>query len=167
MNSDPQNAVVTRESITLRPVKPEDEVFLLEVYAGTRANELALVPWNEEQKQAFVRMQFDAQQEHYQKYSSNGKHEIVLCGDRPVGRLWLDRKDDQIIILDLTILPSDRNHGIGSDLLRRLLKEAETAHKSVSVYVETFSLSLPLFERLGFEQVATEGINYLLKWSPP
>jgi hypothetical protein len=47
---------------TLRPVQEEDEALLLEIYASTRADEMALVPWNGAQKQAFLHMQFSAQQ---------------------------------------------------------------------------------------------------------
>jgi len=54
-------------SITLRPVTPEDETILLELYASTRADEMSLVPWSDEQKRAFVLAQFNAQQLHYRR----------------------------------------------------------------------------------------------------
>ena len=43
--------------LTLRPCTDDDLPFLLEVYASTRADEMAIVPWTDEEKQAFVRMQ--------------------------------------------------------------------------------------------------------------
>ena len=46
--------------ITLRPVEEADQDFLLSVYASSRADEMARVPWSPEQKQAFVRTQFTA-----------------------------------------------------------------------------------------------------------
>jgi ribosomal protein S18 acetylase RimI-like enzyme len=159
-------AVVAVSAISLRPVEPEDELFLLEVYATTRADELALVPWDEEQKQAFVRMQFDAQQYHYRKFYPEGKHEIILCGDRPVGRLYVAEMDQEIRILDITVLPPDRNVGIGSHLIEELLDQAARARKSLSVHVESFNPSLHLFERLGFAQTETQGIYVLMKWIP-
>ena len=54
-------------TITLRPAGPDDYDFLVEVYGSTRAEELALVPWTNEQRDAFIRSQFNAQQEHYRK----------------------------------------------------------------------------------------------------
>ena len=125
--------------VSLRPVEPEDEAFLIEVYTSTRANELALVPWSEEQKQAFVRMQFKAQQDHYWKYYPHSKHEIILCDGRPVGRLWVERNDQNIGILDVAVLPADRNQGIGSYLLKELLDEAAQTRRSLSVHVESFN----------------------------
>jgi ribosomal protein S18 acetylase RimI-like enzyme len=159
-------AVVAVSPISLRPAGPEDERFLLEVYATTRADELALVPWNEDQKQAFVRMQLEAQQYHYRKFYPEGKHEIILCDDRPVGRLYVAEMDQEIRILDITVLPPDRNAGIGSHLIGKLLDEAARARKSLSVHVESFNPSIQLFERLGFAQTETEGIYVLMKWTP-
>ncbi len=51
--------------ISRRPVRPGDEEFLRRVYAGTRAQELAAVGWDDRQQAAFLAMQFDAQQRAY------------------------------------------------------------------------------------------------------
>ena len=42
--------LVQRDAISLRPIEDGDREFLLRVYASTRAEELAQVPWSEEQK---------------------------------------------------------------------------------------------------------------------
>ena len=47
--------------LSLRPIAPDDEELLFRVYASTRAEELAAVAWTDEQKAAFLRMQFAAQ----------------------------------------------------------------------------------------------------------
>ena len=39
--------------ISLRPVTDADNAVLLDIYASTRAQELATAPWNAEQKNAF------------------------------------------------------------------------------------------------------------------
>ena len=46
--------------IELLPVAEDDREFLYRVYASTRADELAAVPWDRAQKEAFLRAQFDA-----------------------------------------------------------------------------------------------------------
>jgi hypothetical protein len=46
--------------VTLRAVMPDDERFLCQVYAATRSSELAIVAWTDDQKTAFVQMQFAA-----------------------------------------------------------------------------------------------------------
>lgn len=153
-------------TITLRPVGPDDEAFLIELYATTRAEELAMVPWSPEQQQAFVRMQFTAQQAEYQQKYPAATHEIILSSGRPVGHLYVARMDHEIRIIDITVMPQERNGGIGTFSLRELLTEAACTGKVVRIYVESYNLSRRLFERLSFKQVEEHGIHLLLEWSP-
>ncbi|MGB7921692.1 MAG: GNAT family N-acetyltransferase [Pyrinomonadaceae bacterium] len=150
--------------VTFRPVQPGDEPFLLKVYSTTRADELAQVPWDEEQRQAFLNMQFTAQQMHYQSHHPEATHEIILLNERPIGRVYIDRADHPIQILDITLLPEHRNKGIGTLILKDLLAEAASAGRSLTIYVESFNPSLSLFERLGFSRSREEGIYLLMEW---
>ena len=47
--------------VALRPVTPEDEEFLLGVYASTREGELSQVEWGEGQRDAFLRQRVGSQ----------------------------------------------------------------------------------------------------------
>ena len=151
---------------TLRPVGPDDFDFLVEVYGSTRAEELALVPWTKEQQEAFVRLQFAAQQDHYVQKYPTASHDIIMSDDRPVGRLYVARLDQEIRIVDITLLPAERNAGIGSYLIKQLLDEANRSGKVTRIYVEEFNPSLRLFERLGFSPSDQQGIHLLLQWNP-
>jgi len=149
--------------ITLRPVGPDDYDFLVGVYGSTRAEEMALVPWTTEQQQAFVQSQFDAQQDHYAKKYPAASHDIIVCDDRPVGRLYVARLDQEIRIIDITLLPAERNNGIGTYLIEQLTAEANRDGKVTRIYVEEFNPSLRLFERLGFSPSEQHGIHLLLQ----
>jgi RimJ/RimL family protein N-acetyltransferase len=153
-------------NITIRPVGPDDHDFLLQVYASTRAAEMALVPWTSEQQQAFIRLQFAAQQAHYEKTYPAASHDIVLSNGRPVGRLYVARLDHEIRIVDITMLPAERNFGIGSYLIKQLLDEAKQTGKVTRIYVEEFNPSLRLFERLGFTRSEQHGIHVLMERIP-
>src|SRR5215212_1987638 len=152
-------------NITLRPVGPDDLDFLIEVYGSTRAEELALVPWTNEQSQAFIRSQFNAQQDHYAQKYPEARHDIILFESRQVGRLYVARLDQEIRIVDITLLPAERNAGIGGYLIRQLLIEAERTGRAVRIYVEEFNPSLRLFERLGFSRSEQQGIHLLMEWT--
>jgi GNAT superfamily N-acetyltransferase len=152
-------------NITLRPVSAEDYDFLVEVYGSTRAEELALVPWTIEQQQLFVRSQFAAQQDHYAKTYPTASHDIIISDGRPVGRIYVARLEREIRIMDLTLLPSERNAGVGTYLIRQLLLEAERPKRSVRIWVEEFNPSLQLFERLGFSRSEQQGMHLLMEWS--
>lgn len=152
-------------NLTLRPVGPDDTGFLIDLYGSTRAEEMALVPWTDEQREAFILHQFTAQQEHYAKNYPSANHDIIVSNGRNVGRLYVARLDREIRIVDLTLLPGERNAGIGSYLIRELLGEAEDTKRSVRIWVEDFNPSLRLFERLGFLRSEQQGIHVLLEWA--
>jgi len=153
-------------NVTLRPVGPEDRDFLIAVYGSTRAEEMALVPWTTEQQQAFVGSQFAAQQDHYTKKYPTASHDIIMSDDRPVGRLYVARLDQEIRIVDITLLPAERNAGIGSYLIKQLLDEANRAGKVTRIFVEEFNPSRRLFERLNFSLSEQHGIHMLLQCNP-
>ena len=151
-------------SITLRPVTPEDDPFLLRVYASVRADELAQVPWTDAQREAFIASQFAAQQLHYREHNPGATHDLILVDEERIGRLYVARREAETRILDITILPEYRNQGIGTPLLKELMAEAESSGKPLNIWVESFNPSFRLFERLGFEQVDSDGINCLMEW---
>lgn len=154
------------EEITLRPVTEADEEFLVSVYAGTRAAEMAQVPWSPEQKDAFVRMQYAAQKQHYGAEYPQASHHVICAGGVPVGRVYLSRGEKEFHILDMTILPQHRKRGAGSTLLRRIMDEAARAGKPVSIYIESFNPALELFRHLGFHTASEHGFQLLLRWTP-
>lgn len=151
------------DKVTLRAVQDSDDEFLMRVYGSTREQELAQVPWTADQKQQFVRMQYEAQKNHYAAQHPKASHEIICLEGVSAGRLYLDRGGEKFHILDITLLPEHRNRGAGSFLLGRIMAEAKEAGKPVSIYVETFNPSLRLFQRLGFTAIQQEGFHLLLQ----
>ena len=165
MNSQSTQQSSETSPVTFRPVEPDDEVFLLELYATTRADEMGMVPWTDEQRQAFVKMQYEAQQDHYRKKYPTASHEVILLSGRPVGHRYVARLKNEIRIIDITVTPGKRNSGIGTFSLGGLLTEADRTGRAVRIYVESFNPSLRLFERLGFRQIEEHGIHLLMERS--
>jgi ribosomal protein S18 acetylase RimI-like enzyme len=153
-------------SVTLRAIRPEDEPFLRRVYASTREEELSIVPWDDAQRGAFLRMQFDAQHRYYQEQFPRASYEVILREDRPVGRLYVHRGEDEILIIDIALLPEVRGDGIGGALLRGLLAEARLARKPVRIHVERANRAISLYRRLGFQEVGENELYYLMEWTP-
>jgi ribosomal protein S18 acetylase RimI-like enzyme len=156
--------MIEPEQIRLRAVTPEDDVFVLSLYASTRAEEMKLAPWSAEQKEMFVRMQYTAQKQHYAAMYPQASHDIIYRDETAVGRIYMDRDEERLHILDITVLPQYRGRGTGGALLRRLMEEAGASGKAVTIYVESFNPSLRLFERLGFQKEREEGFQFLMKW---
>ena len=149
---------------TFRPATADDEPLLLAVYGSTRMEELALTNWDQAQRDAFVKMQFDAQHSHYREHYPEGEHLIILVNDDPVGRLYVASIAEEIRILDITVLPDHRRAGIGASIIKELMAEAEATEKPLRIYVESFNPSRQLFERLGFVKSGESGYSYLIEW---
>lgn len=153
-------------STALRPALPEDEPLLLEVYASTRADELGLVPWTDEEKLAFVQMQFNAQRQHYLQYYPDAQWLVIMHEDLPAGRLIIDRAGAEIVLMDIALLPPYRNQGIGTALIRDLMDEARHMGRPIRLHVEFFNPALRLYERLGFTRIGESGVYFEMEWRP-
>ena len=153
--------------VTFRPIAPDDMDFLLRVYCSTREEELAMVvDWTAEQKDAFVRHQFDAQHSWYRDHYEGAQFEVVLIDGVPAGRLYVHRRNREIRLVDITLLPEFRKGGVGTSLLKDLLAEGEAAGKPVTIHVEVFNPAMRLYERLGFSPIEERGPYRLMEWRP-
>jgi ribosomal protein S18 acetylase RimI-like enzyme len=155
-----------RETITFRPVTQDDTPFLRELYASTRAEELALVPWTAEEKRQFLDQQFEAQTLDYTTNYDVDDFHVIEQNGAPIGRLYLDRSPEDICIVDIALVPQVRGQGIGTLLLREILDEARQSGRTVSIYVEHFNPARHLYDRLGFRHVDTNGVYHRMLWTP-
>lgn len=153
--------------IRLRPTTATDDPFLCALYASTRTEELAPVPWTEEQKRAFLEMQFRAQSLHYSTHYASASFMVIESGGEPIGRLIVDRRPEDIRVIDISLMPEYRGRGIGTMFLRELLNEAEASSKPVSIHVEHFNPAMRLYERLGFRHIDSNGVYHRMEWRAP
>ena len=153
--------------ISLRPLQELDLPFLYRVYASTREEELSVVPWSAEQKADFLRMQFESQHAYYHEQFPASSFDLVLVNGEPVGRLYLDRRGDEIRIIDIALLAEFRGQGTGSKLLREILQEARDQQIPVRIHVESNNPAMSLSRRLGFEMIEEQGVYYLMEYATP
>lgn len=160
----------TREfpvSVSLRPVTPADREFLVLVYAGTRARELAQVDWDIAQKEAFVRWQFERQEEEYNQRYPDARYDVILVDGEPAGRIWVGIDEKQIRLLDIALLEQFQNQGVGTHLLRQLMAEATEANKVLRHMVFVLNDNAHRFyERLGFITIEDLGGYKHMEWTP-
>jgi len=155
--------------VHLRPEEDADLPFLLALYRSTREQELALVDWPEEQKSAFVAMQFNAQRQHYRREYPGARFDIVERDAVRIGRLYVHQRPDEIRVMDIAMAPAARNQGLGGALLRAILDEGRQSRRPVTIHVERFNPARRLYERLGFRSVggeSDESIYLLLEARP-
>ncbi|MBR1230748.1 GNAT family N-acetyltransferase [Bradyrhizobium sp. AUGA SZCCT0182] len=147
-----------------RRIADTDLAFLARLYASTRTSELAAFPWSEDEKAAFLDMQFRAQHTHYQSQHPEADRLVAMRAGEDIGRLYIERWPSQHCIIDIAFLPEHRGKGLGEALLRDLLDEAAAAGKDVSIHVEKFNPAMRLYRRLGFVTEEDKGVYDLMRW---
>jgi ribosomal protein S18 acetylase RimI-like enzyme len=160
-------ASVTTGRVSLRPATADDHEFLVALYGSTRDEELSQVVWPEGQRDAFVRMQFALQDAQYRTGNPDGSFEVIEVDGRPIGRLYVDRRDGEIRIIDLALVPESRGAGIGTRLLEGILDEAAGSGRTVRLHVEVHNRAVELYNRLGFVPVSDDGVYRLMVWRAP
>ena len=154
-------------TLSLRPVAPEDDEFLFGVYASTRAAELAQVTWwDDAQKLAFCRMQYDAQKKEYDSRFPDAQYDLILLDGRTAGRFWVGRGPAEMRLLDIIVLPWAQGQGVGTALARTLIGEARASGKRLRHMVFVMNEGARrLYERLGFVVFEEVGGAYLhMEW---
>lgn len=153
-------------TITRRPVTDTDLPLLRALYAETRTEELALVPWTEPAKTAFLASQFDLQHRHYHETMPDGEFWLLEQGDIPVGRLYLHERRNELGLVEIALRASERGHGIGTALIRETQARATAQGLPVRLYVEQFNRARFLYERLGFTYCGEQGPYFHMEWVP-
>ncbi len=84
-----------------------------------------------------------------------------------VGRLIVDRGDDELHIVDIILLPAFRGAGVGTALVRRLLVEADAVGLPVRCEVAFDNAARRFWERLGLITTGTDGVYPALERPGP
>lgn len=161
----PPASDVTIDHVTLRATTDADREFLVGVYGSTRDEELSQILWPEGQREAFVSMQFDAQDADYRRNNAAGSFDVIEVNGRPAGRLYVDRRLDDIRIVDVALLPEFRGAGVGGRLVTELMDEAAASRRKLSIHVEIHNRAIGLYTRMGFVEVAEHGLYRRMEWT--
>ena len=153
-------------TLQLRPIADDDWEFLYQVYASTREDELAQVPWSAEEKESFLRFQFHAQRTYYDQHFADAEFSIIEVDGEPAGRLYLDRRQDEIRLVDIALLGNFRGRGLGGRLMADILAEGQAKGLLVRIHVEHNNPAMRLYRRLGFQKIEEQGVYWLMEWKP-
>lgn len=160
-----ERETLARYGLTFRSITEADQPFLQQLYASTRTEELAIVPWSKDAKEAFLELQFRAQHNFYQSQFKDANYWVIEQTGVPIGRLYLDQRADEIRIIDIALMPAYRDQGIGTALLNAVQALGHAKNQPVRINVEHNNRALNLYLHLGFTKLREEGIYYLMEWS--
>ena len=152
--------------IRLRPVTAKDVDFIEKVYRSTREKNLGMANWPELQKEAFFRMQSMAQDAEYKQVFPNAAFEIIEYNKKPAGRLYTAEMDNEIRLIDISLLDEFRQKGIGSKVIRNLMAKVIEKGKTLSLHVDPNAPAFKLYCKLGFKNLKTKGHLYYMEYKP-
>ncbi len=150
----------------LRPAGAGDREFIFLLYASTRADEIAPLGWPASQQEAFLRMQFNAQQRWYETAYPEAEHQVIHVGSQPIGRMIVLRAGGAWQLIDISLLPQYRNQGIGGELIRTLIRECTQAGAVLKLQVLNTNPARRLYGRLGFASTGQDQIYTQMQLSP-
>ena len=152
------------DSITTRATQPDDQSFLTELYKSSRGDDLRGLGWDEARISEFLEMQYEAQQNFHARDFEIPNDQLILLGDKPIGRLLIESRPHEIRFVDLALLPEFRERGLGTSLIQKLQEKARSERKPLRLQVIRFSRALNLFERLGFVRTSETGTHFQMEW---
>ena len=152
--------------ITLRDAVAEDLSFLAYLYADTRRREVGAWGWPQEQQEWFLRMQFDMQRKSYQASFPDAHDRIVLRGGVPIGRVLTNQNAVFMRLIDIALVEDQRQQGVGTYLMRKLLGECEARGCALHLQVIQGNPAMRLYQRLGFVQAGGDSVYAQMQWRP-
>jgi GNAT superfamily N-acetyltransferase len=162
-------ALLAERGFSLRWLHDGDLPWLRDLYATTRAEEMAPVPWPAIAKRAFLDQQFGLQHQHYiGHYADTDFLAIEQTGRGPVGRYYLQRVAPAHLIVDICLFPGLRGSGVGGALIRHSQAEAAALGRGMHLHVmRTNPAAKRLYERLGFAVTDDSGASHIaMAWTP-
>ncbi len=153
-------------TIALRAYQDTDRDFLFRLYSSTRAQEIAPFGWPPAQQEAFLRMQFTAQQRWYSMSYEQAEHQIIEEGGVPIGRIMVLRQPPAAVLIDIALLPEHRGKGIGGELIRQVIQQCDQQGLPLRLQVLRANPALRLYERLGFVRTQEDQIYIHMERSP-
>jgi GNAT superfamily N-acetyltransferase len=162
-------ALLIERGFFLRAACDDDLPWLRDLYASTRAEEMAPVPWPDIAKRSFLDQQFGLQHQHYMQHFGDADFLAIEHGQRgPVGRYYLQRAAPDHLLVDISLFPRMRGTGVGTTLIRHSQAEAAALGRGMHLHVHhTNTGAHRLYTRLGFVADGGEGTHRNMRWVSP
>jgi ribosomal protein S18 acetylase RimI-like enzyme len=160
-------ALLRERGLGVRAAVEADLPFLARLYAHTRDEELAAVPWPDDVRQAFIANQFALQHRHYVQHFPDADFLVIHQDGLGVGRFYLARDGEDDLVVDITLLPDWRGLGIGRALIEAAAQQASARGHGLHLHVlHTNPAARRLYERLGFRIDADTGTHLHMRRAP-
>jgi ribosomal protein S18 acetylase RimI-like enzyme len=146
---------VSTPSWWLRHAEARDRDFLYALNEATmRAHVERIWGWDDSEQLAFFDNRFEP-----------GVWQVIQAEGVDVGVLILQDNDDELYLAEIEILPEWQGRGIGSAVVRSLMREAASRQKPLTLRVlHVNQPARTLYERLGFRPFREIETHSYLRW---
>ncbi len=151
----PGDDIGVDKPVVRRSVTRYDGPLLRAIFSSCRSTEFESLP--APLVTALLDSQFRMHRLDRERRWSHAVDEIIEYRGVPAGRLTVSWTSEEIRIVDLSILPGYRGHGIGTTLLMQLSADAAEAELPLRMMDTADRARDPLFVRLGFRVIAEFG----------
>lgn len=105
------------------------------------------------------------QHAHYLREFAAADFLIVDTAQGPAGRLYLDRSAAPHVLVDISLLPERRGHGLGTALVAHAQTLAQAAGCALSLHVlHANPAAQRLYARLGFVAAGSSQTHLAMQW---
>jgi ribosomal protein S18 acetylase RimI-like enzyme len=153
-------------AVELREAGGGDLPFLLSLYCDVRGPEVAAWGWPAPQQDAFLRMQFEAQQRCYLAAYPESMHHVVCLEGIAIGRRLVACNSQGMHLVDISLLDAYRGRGIGTQLIQQLMDDCQAKRCELRLHVLRGNPAFRLYRRMGFRESSADPMYIQMAWAP-
>ena len=141
----------------LRPARPPDYYFALTLYLDGAKRHLSKIGrWDAPRLRVRFRNGY-----------KQAQTQIICLGEKAVGWMQVVEHVGRLYLRQLHLIPAYRRQGIGTRLIKELLRLADAEGKPVTLDVMHGNPARRLYARLGFRQIGRDADKMQMIWRPP
>lgn len=165
MNPASEQRIDLGGGLRLRPQRPDDAVFLLQLFAESHGATLLLVPLGDAEKRALLERQAALHEAALGESAPGARRWIVERDGRAIGRLVEGPRDGCRYLADVALLAEMQGQGLGTRLVQWLQTAAQSEGRPLTLKARRDGRALALYRRLGFELAGDDGgLLVELRW---
>jgi len=138
----------------MRPARDDDREFLFMTRRdGFRRYVELHKPWDDDYQRTVAAADFAAAQV-----------EIIDRDGVAIGYQVVERKADHWWLEEIALVASERNRGLGSELVRAIMNAAHAAGMPLRLNCLRANPARHMYDRLGFRVIAEEDVRVRMEW---
>lgn len=149
--------------IQVRLMTEADEAFVYRLFSLVCDEQQGLAYLPESQREPLVQMQYRARAQSYKAAYPEAMYQIIEFEGQPAGYHVVAEQDEQIVLVDVAVLPEFRRRGICTHMLQMYRTKAQQEGKVSVLHVFKMNPAQHLYARLGFEIVQDCGMQWTMK----